>query len=121
MQNSPINDTSAIAGADGLPLVSHFQWLILAIIGSGEVTGKQLRMALSERNLCQSGPAFYQLMARLEDAELVEGRYSSSIVDGQIIKERVYKVTPSGIAVRRDTERFYDANREEINLTPALA
>ena len=37
-------------------------------------------------------------MARLEDAGLVAGQYEQKVVDGQIIKERRYALTPRGDA-----------------------
>ena len=36
-------------------------------------------------------------MARLEEAGMVDGRYDQKVIDGQIIKERVYTITGSGI------------------------
>lgn len=46
-------------------------------------------------------------MSRLEDAELVAGRYDHKIVDGQIIKERFYTITEQGAAAWEATRDFY--------------
>jgi DNA-binding PadR family transcriptional regulator len=55
----------------------------------------------------RSAPAFYQMMARLEDAGLVDGDYDQKIVDGQIIKERRYALTPTGESAWKRTRDFY--------------
>ena len=47
------------------------------------------------------------MMARLEDAGLVSGAYDQKIVDGQIIKERRYALTPRGDAAWTSTRAFY--------------
>jgi DNA-binding PadR family transcriptional regulator len=47
------------------------------------------------------------MMARLEDAGLVDGQYEQKIVDGQIIKERRYALTPRGERAWAETRAFY--------------
>jgi hypothetical protein len=47
------------------------------------------------------------MMARLEDAGLIGGEYDQKIVDGQIIKERRYSLTPAGDAAWTSTRAFY--------------
>ena len=61
-----------------------------------ERRGFELREELARFGVRKSGPAFYQLMARLEDAELISGRYRQEIIDGQIIRERSYKIRARG-------------------------
>lgn len=51
-----------------------------------------------------SAPAFYQMMARLEASDLVEGWYDQKLVAGQNVKERRYRLTPDG-------ERAFEATR----------
>src|SRR6266478_1256552 len=93
---------------DNLPELSHLQFAVLDVIGSSTISGKQLRKALSvERNLKKSGPAFYQLMARLEEAKFVQGWYEQEVIEGQIIKERNYKITGNGIRALARSKRFY--------------
>ena len=57
--------------------------------------------------MARTGPAFYQMMARLEDAGLVAGEYDQKIVDGQIIKERRYSLTARGETAWTATRVFY--------------
>lgn len=69
--------------------------------------GRQVRRELGRRGVRRSGPAFYQMMARLEDAGLVGGEYDQKVVAGQIIKERRYTLTPAGAAAWNATRDFY--------------
>jgi hypothetical protein len=46
-------------------------------------------------------------MARLEEAKFVEGWYEQEVIDGQIIKQRHYRVTGSGAKAYRNTQVFY--------------
>ncbi len=90
-----------------LPQITHLQFSVLAFLQGGERPGKSVRQQLAERGMRRSGPAFYQLMSRLEDAGLVEGRYGQKIVDGQIIKERFYIISEEGADAWQATRDFY--------------
>ena len=89
-----------------LPELSHLQFLILGILLGSERRGQEVRDHLAEFGVHKSGPAFYQLMARLEDAELIDGRYSQDVVDGQIIRERVYRIRARGERAWRSCRDF---------------
>jgi DNA-binding PadR family transcriptional regulator len=91
-----------------LPDVTHLQFLVLGLLRGGTRTGHALRRGLARHGVRRSGPAFYQMMARLEDAGLVGGEYDQKIVDGQIIKERRYALTPAGERAWGATRAFYD-------------
>ena|SRR5438128_4961858 len=90
-----------------IPQLTHLQFVVLDVLGTNEVSGRQLRKRLSERGIKKSGPAFYQLMARLEEAKCVDGRYTQEVIDGQIIKERRYLILGNGIRALRDIRKFY--------------
>jgi len=96
-----------------LPDVTHLQFLVLGILRGGARTGHAVRKGLARHGVRRSGPAFYQMMARLEDAGLVAGEYDQKIVDGQIIKERRYGLTPRGDAAWTSTRAFYTDAIEE--------
>lgn len=106
---------------DRLPELSHLQFAVLEVLGTAERSGKDLRTGLSELGIKKSGPAFYQMMARLEDAKFVEGEYVQQIVDGQIIKERQYKITENGIRALNQTKKFYQGRTRGIAFRPAIA
>ena len=90
-----------------IPDITHLQFLVLGLLRRGERPGRLLRRALAKHGVERTGPAFYQMMARLEDAGLVAGEYEQKVVDGQIIKERRYALTARGDAAWTSTRVFY--------------
>jgi len=101
-----------------MPVVTHLQFLVLGLLRGGERPGRYLRRALAKRGIARSAPAFYQMMARLEDAGFVEGAYDQKIVDGQIIKERRYTLTPAGDQAWTSTRAFYTEAIAEFDARP---
>src|SRR6266702_3816225 len=101
---------------DSLPELSHLQFAVLEVLGTAQMCGKDLRTGLGELGIKKSGPAFYQMMARMEEAKLVDGSYSQQIIDGQIIKQRQYKITGNGIRALNQTKRFYNGRTQEMAL-----
>ena len=90
-----------------LPELSHLQFAVLGALLGGERRGLDLRRHLGQLRVRHSGPAFYQMMSRLEDAGLVEGWYTQKVVAGQIIKERNYTVTAAGRRAWNEARAFY--------------
>ena len=90
-----------------IPEITHLQFLVLGMLREAGRPGRFIRRALARHGVRRTGPAFYQMMARLEDAGLVEGEYDQKIVEGQIIKERRYTLTPAGDAAWSATRAFY--------------
>ncbi len=90
-----------------LPDITHLQFSVLAILRNGEHSGRTVRDQLKDMGMRRTGPAFYQLMSRLEEAGLLIGRYDQKIIDGQIIKERCYSLTDAGGAAWEATRDFY--------------
>ena len=91
-----------------LPTLSHLQVRVLECLGSNRLAGRELRQQLASRGTKKSGPAFYQLMARLEDSELVKGEYTHKLIENQPIKERYYTVTAKGCRALQETLNFYE-------------
>jgi hypothetical protein len=91
-----------------VPDISHLQFLVLELIGARKITGRELREMLAKRGVKKSGPAFYQLMGRLEDAKFVSGSFTKKFVEGQLIRERVYSVTGAGERAFNGTIDFYE-------------
>ena len=106
-----------------MPKLSHLQFAVLEVLGAGEKSGKDLRSSLCEFGIKKSGPAFYQLMARLEEAQFVQGWYHQRIIDGQMIKERRYRILGAGVRNLRDVREFYNSNglAEQMAATPVAA
>lgn len=90
-----------------LPAITHLQFLVLESLTRGEQAGRDLRALLVAHAVKTSGPAFYQMMGRLEDAELVDGWYDQKLVGGQNVKERRYRLTRRGERALADTRAFY--------------
>ena len=90
-----------------LPDITHLQFSVLAILRNSEQSGRTVRDQLKDMGMRRSGPAFYQLMSRLEEADLLVGRYDQKIIDGQIIKERFYSLTNAGAVAWEATRDFY--------------
>jgi len=104
-----------------IPEITHLQFLVLGMLRGGERTGRVVRRTLKRHGIERSGPAFYQMMARLEDAGLVAGEYDQKIVDGQIIKERRYSLTSQGESAWSATRAFYTDAIEEYGAPRRVA
>jgi DNA-binding PadR family transcriptional regulator len=90
-----------------LPSLTHLQYLVLGVLRTDEQPGRVIRQALASYGVKRSGPAFYQLMARLEKARLVEGWYEQIPVGDQNVTERRYKMTPEGGRLWARAQAFY--------------
>jgi hypothetical protein len=90
-----------------LPELTHLQFLVVSQLLRGAARGRDLRSYLKDEGVRQSGPAFYQMMAALEDGGFVSGWYEQQIVDGQIIRQRHYKVLASGRNAWEGSRNFY--------------
>src|SRR5262245_44623499 len=93
-----------------MPDITHLQFLVLGMLRSAPQHGRLLRKELSRHGVRRSGPAFYQMMARLEESGLVEGEYDQKVISGQIIKERRYTLTSTGTVAWNSTRDFYLAS-----------
>ena len=90
-----------------LPPITHLQFLVLEALSVDEQAGRELRALLSSVGVRNSGPAFYQMMARLERARLVEGWYEQITVGDQAVTERRYRLKPAGKRLWEETRAFY--------------
>ncbi len=104
-----------------LPDLSHLQFIVLGQLLGGETSGRAIRETLRRFRVRQSGPAFYQMMARMEKAGLAEGWYTQDVIDGQLIKERMYRVIDTGAAAWRACRAFYERAIEEATGDGGLA
>jgi DNA-binding PadR family transcriptional regulator len=90
-----------------IPRVTHLQFLILDSLASASRSGRELRATLAEHGARSSLPAFYQLMARLEEDGLVTGWYEFRSVEDRCWKERHYEITDAGRREREVVRDFY--------------
>ena len=98
-----MKDRSSLA----LPPLTHLQFLILGVVRAGDTPGRAVRDALAEYGVRRTAPAFYQVMARLEKARLVEGWYEQIAVGDQNVTERRYRITPEGGRLWTRAQAFY--------------
>jgi DNA-binding PadR family transcriptional regulator len=90
-----------------LPALTPLQFVVLGVLLVTEQRGIRLREELARHRVRRTGPAFYQMMARLEDAGWVDGFYTQRVEDGQMLKERWYRITSPGTRAWTDTRDFY--------------
>ena len=91
-----------------LPALTHLQFLVLGVLRHDPQPGRALRNALAAYGIRRTGPAFYQLMARMEKDGLVDGRYEQITVGDQAVTERHYKITADGVRRWNDARAFYE-------------
>ena len=98
--------------------ITHLQFLVLEALSVDEQAGRELRALLSSVGVRNSGPAFYQMMARLEEAGLVDGLVRSRKSSrGRTLKERRYRLTRAGLRAVSDTRAFYLERLGSLRLT----
>ena len=90
-----------------LPVLTHLQFLVLGVLRQDPQPGRALRKALAAYGIRRTGPAFYQLMARMEKDRLVDGWYEQITVGDQAVTERLYRITPDGSRRWNDARAFY--------------
>jgi DNA-binding PadR family transcriptional regulator len=90
-----------------LPRLTAMQYLVLGLLKEGEQPGRLLREALVAYGVKRSGPAFYQLMARLERDRLVDGWYEQVSAGDQSVTERRYRLRPAGAKLWAEARDFY--------------
>lgn len=91
-----------------IPVLTHLQFLVLGVLRAEPQAGRALRSALSAYGIRRTGPAFYQLMARLEKDRLVDGWYEQVTVNDQAVTERHYRITGDGSRRWKEARAFYD-------------
>jgi DNA-binding PadR family transcriptional regulator len=91
-----------------LPVLTHLQFLVLGVLRHDPQPGRTLRHALAAYGIRRTGPAFYQLMARLEKDRLVDGWYQQVTVGDQAVTERHYRITSDGTRRWNDARAFYE-------------
>jgi DNA-binding PadR family transcriptional regulator len=91
-----------------LPALTHLQFLVLGVLRNEDLPGRTLRDALAAYGIRRTGPAFYQLMGRMEKDRLVDGRYEQITVGDQAVTERRYRITGAGKKRWSDARAFYE-------------
>jgi DNA-binding PadR family transcriptional regulator len=90
-----------------MPSLTPLQFLVIGSLLAGEQRGSAVRQELARHRVRRTAPAFYQMMARVEDAGWVTGFYRQRVEDGQLLKERWYRITAAGTRAWTETRDFY--------------
>ncbi len=104
-----------------LPPLSSLQFSVLGALLDAPRNGRDLRRTLRGLGVRRTLAAFYQLMARLEDAGCVDGWYEQEVIRGQLIKERHYRITAAGGAAWQATKKFYSGEAGPARARKGLA
>ena len=91
----------------GLPRLTALQFLVVGLLLGETKTAKQVRQKLGERGVRLARPSLYRAISRLERAKWLEGTLRRSVIEGQVRREREYRVTVKGLIAWRRTRRFY--------------
>lgn len=91
-----------------LPTITHLQAAILKQLRDSPLAGVAVRIGLCALGIKKEGPAFYQLMARMEEAGLIDSRKTPLTVGDQRYHECHYKITAKGRKELERTEEFYE-------------
>jgi len=90
-----------------VPTLTHLQFVVLDSLLTADRCGRDLRKSLAKEGHRKSRPAFYQFMARLEEAGYVSGRYVPKVIDGTACRERWYRLLKRGRTAHDATCAFY--------------
>ena len=90
-----------------LPDLTHLQFLVIGILMGSEKAGRDIREEMAKHGAKKSSPAFYMMMKRMEDAGFVKGWYVKEDIDGQIVRERTYRVIGNGVRAWEESMEFY--------------
>ena len=89
--------------------LTNLQFGILGAVRYSWRAGDFIREQMRIARVPVEGPAFYQLMARLEKAQLLEGKYTTRMLGKQIVRKRSYHCTLKGIQAYNSLRAFHDA------------
>lgn len=104
-----------------IPDITHLQFKVLCQLAGRERCGAEVRKQLRHVGVRQTGPAFYQMMSRMERAGWVEGWYEQAEVEGQVVKTRRYRLTEEGAQALRQTREFYLESLRGLDENEGLA
>jgi DNA-binding PadR family transcriptional regulator len=88
-------------------ILSHLQYFIVRLVKANNLSGESIRKEMEKKGLASSLPAFYQIMRRLEQYNLVVGYYKKAMVKNQQVRERWYMITVEGQKALKTTRDFY--------------
>ncbi len=94
-----------------LPSITPLQYLVLTAVMNETQAGSVIRQRLERYGAKKSLAAFYQLMARLEQAGLIHGRYVVKEEGDLTYRERLYSIADEGRAAVEQARAFFAEGR----------
>lgn len=88
------------------PIITHLQFLAIESILSG-INGVEIWEYLLRHNQTKTSSSYYMLMRRLEKTKMIKGKYHIAQRATQGVRERIFTVTPLGIAAYHECMEFY--------------
>ncbi|MEM8549874.1 MAG: PadR family transcriptional regulator [Verrucomicrobiota bacterium] len=95
------------------PTLSHLQFAVLDCIGGREMKGRDLRQRMKdEKGISKAGPAFYQLMGRMEEGGLVKSKVEDIELGENRLKQKIYWITGEGAKAVHRSKTYYGVHHE---------
>jgi hypothetical protein len=109
------DDESKSVKPTAFPSLTHLQFLVLDLLGSSPdpLPAQLISEGVGAFFPDYSGPKFYQLMARIAEAGLIEAKSRNLDVAGGTVTRSYYRSTPEGRRAWRVSLDFY-ATRQRI-------
>ena len=95
--------------ADRMPVATHLQFLVLAVLKDGERPGREIRRIIARYGVRRTSAAFYQMMARLERVRWVEGWYRTNRGRRPGGHRARYRLRPAGARACDEARAFYES------------
>ncbi|MHC4401639.1 MAG: hypothetical protein ACYTG0_18365 [Planctomycetota bacterium] len=93
-----------------LPKMPPLQALVVTVLFDGERSSREIQQELAFRGVEKQMSLVYRLLARMELAEYVCGRYRQyRLVEGNTIRQRYYRLSERGYQAWKETVGFYAA------------
>ncbi len=85
--------------------ITGYHIRVLRILWHDNHSGRFIRSRITEDGVKESLAAFYWIMERMEDADLVSGWYETENVQGNAIITRWYRATIKGLLALKENTR----------------
>ena len=91
-----------------LPKLTNFQVLVLSIVGTKELSAREIRNALESEGYNKSKASFFQMIGRLVAAGLLDCQHRDVAAAGFSVTQAFYRTTKLGRVALRETVDFYE-------------
>ena len=96
-----VSELGKISTMPGITRVTQPTLDVLAVLLEAHQDGSEIYGWEIKKKACRSGPTVYGVMDRLEDADLLEGRWERQTGDDKGPRRRYYRLTDEGVKMAR--------------------